>query len=159
MGTLVTLFPMSNSAAQAGPAASSQDTRAIATRPCRTGPLVKNLMALNTPPCGPGAAAPAAAKKVNRHPKTAGEHAEAARQYRAEADGLDATAAGYEQAAATYRNGPMVKNLMAPGTPGRYAFTASTLRDKADKLRRRAAEEDKKAGLPADAAASRSQPR
>jgi hypothetical protein len=54
-----------------------------------------------------------------------------AQYYRAEADKFDANGAAYEKAAATYRHGPSVKNLMAPTAPGRYEFFAKGFREEA----------------------------
>jgi hypothetical protein len=64
--------------------------------------------------------------------KSPEDHLKLAQYYRSKADKLDAEAAGYEQAAATYRRGPIVKNLMSPTTPGRYEYIAKTYREKAN---------------------------
>jgi hypothetical protein len=119
--------------------------------PCRTSPLVKNLMALNTPPRNRSAVRDPEhlslkqLKERSRRASTAEDHAFIARQYRTEADRLDAVAANYAQAAATYAKGPMVKNLTAPTTSQRDAFTAQLLRKAAEGLRQRAASEDERA--------------
>jgi hypothetical protein len=63
--------------------------------------------------------------------ESAVDHFKLVRYYRAEADRLDAKAATYEEAAATYRHGPMIKNLMAPTTPARYEYFAKGLREEA----------------------------
>ena len=63
------------------------------------------------------------------------DHLKLAGYYKAEADRLDAQAAGYEEAAAGYRNGPMVKNLISPTTPGRYEFFAKGFREEAQSNR------------------------
>ncbi len=57
----------------------------------------------------------------------------------AKADSLDAEAAGYEQAAETYRNGPVVKNLTAPNTAARYEGIAKGFREEAQANRELAA--------------------
>src|SRR5258708_26914965 len=60
--------------------------------------------------------------------KSPEDHLKLAQYYKAEADKLDAEAAGYEDAATTYRHGPIVKNLMSPTTPGRYEYIAKAYR-------------------------------
>jgi hypothetical protein len=52
---------------------------------------------------------------------------------------LDSRAGTYEEAAAAYRHGPMVKNFMAPSTPARYDFLAKGFREKANSDRALAA--------------------
>ena len=64
--------------------------------------------------------------------KSPEDHLKLAQYYKAEADKLDAEATGYEEAAATYRHGPIVKNLMSPTTPGRYEYIAKAYREKAN---------------------------
>jgi hypothetical protein len=124
-------------------------------KPCRTGPLVKNVMALNTPPSDRSAVRDPKhlslrrLKEMSRHASTAEDHANVAHHYRTEADRLDAFAAKYEDAAATYGVGPIVKNLMAPTTPQRDAFTAQLLRKAAEGLRQRASSEDEAASYAA----------
>jgi hypothetical protein len=59
--------------------------------------------------------------------------------YSAKADRLEAQAAGHEDAAAAYRNGPKVKNLVSPTTAGRYEFFAKTMRNEAKSSRALAA--------------------
>lgn len=81
-------------------------------------------------------------KQVKRLAATAesvADHMKLANYYQAEANSLEARATAYENAAATLRNGPMVKNLTAPGTPGRYEFTAKGFRDEAQFDRSQAA--------------------
>ena len=81
-------------------------------------------------------------KQVKRLPATAesvADHMKLANYYRAEANSLEARATAYENAAAALRNGPMVKNLTAPSTPGRYEFTAKGFRDEAQFDRSQAA--------------------
>jgi len=109
-----------------------------ATEPAvsQNGPYVKNLMA----PTYRFSAAPVAAphqltkREVNRLAATAesaADHLNLARYFIAEADKLDARATAYEQAAATYRHGPYVKNLMAPTTLARYEYSATEFRKEA----------------------------
>jgi hypothetical protein len=71
------------------------------------------------------------AKRLTRTAESAADHLKLARYYRAAADKFDANGAGYEKAAAKYRHGLRVKNLMAPTTPGRYEFFAKGFREKA----------------------------
>jgi hypothetical protein len=104
--------------------------------PCENGPMVKNLMALTKRPCPVQATAPheltrREVRKLTATAESAADHLKIARYYRVEADRLDAQAAGYEEAAAGYRNGPIVKNLMAPTTPARYEFFAKGFREEA----------------------------
>jgi hypothetical protein len=98
--------------------------------------MIKNLMALTyRAPCAQAAAPQGLTKnEVKRLTATAEsreDHLKLASYYKAEADTLDAQAEGYEEAAAAYRGGPIVKNLMAPSTAGRYEFLAKGFRDKA----------------------------
>jgi hypothetical protein len=69
-----------------------------------------------------------AALKAARTPE---DHERIAAYCEAEAERLDAEAAGYEQAAETYRKGPAAKNLTAPNTAARYDSIAKRLREKA----------------------------
>jgi hypothetical protein len=123
--------------------ASAQNT-ATQARPCRNGPMIKNLMAPGTPACDPAATVSQEPsrrqiKELDRTAKTAEEHLTVSRYYKAEADKLDAEAAAYEQAAASYRQSPSPKNLMAPSTPGRYEYSAKGYREEAKVYRERAA--------------------
>jgi hypothetical protein len=59
------------------------------------------------------------------------DHLKIARYYRAEADRLDAAAAGYEEAASAHRRGPYIKNLMSPTAAARYENLAKGFRDEA----------------------------
>jgi hypothetical protein len=77
--------------------------------------------------------------------KTPEDHARIAAYCRAKADRLEAQATGYEQAAASYRNGPQVKNLSSPTTPGRYEYMAKELRQDAQASRELAASNEKMA--------------
>jgi hypothetical protein len=74
-------------------------------------------------------------KDLAKTAKSAEDHLKIAKYYNAQADRLEANAAGYEEAAARYRNGPMVKNLMSPTTPGRYDFYAKGFREDASSNR------------------------
>jgi hypothetical protein len=62
-----------------------------------------------------------------------------ANYFQAEANSLEARATAYEKAAANLRNGPLVKNLTAPSTPGRYESIVKEFRDEAKSDRSRAA--------------------
>ncbi|HEY6290132.1 MAG TPA: hypothetical protein VI455_01030 [Terriglobia bacterium] len=65
--------------------------------------------------------------------------------YNAKADRLDAEGAAYEEAAAAYRHGPIVKNLMAPNTPARYDYFAKEFREEAKSARALAASQEEMA--------------
>jgi hypothetical protein len=69
-------------------------------------------------------------QKLARTAESPAEHMKIANFYRAEADRFDALASGYESAAAKYRNGPYVKNLMTP--PARFEFAAKGFRKEAE---------------------------
>ena len=117
---------------------------------CENSPMVKNLMALTyRAPCTQAAVSEqlskAEAKRLAATAESSADHIKLARYYRAEADRLDAQATGYEQAAATHRNHPVAKNLMAPTTPGRYEFVAKELRHQAESNRTLAATQEKRA--------------
>jgi len=70
-------------------------------------------------------------KRLSATAESRADHLKLATYYTAEADKLEAQAVGYEEAAAALRNGPMVKNLSAPTTPGRYEFVAKGFREEA----------------------------
>jgi hypothetical protein len=74
--------------------------------------------------------------------KTPEDHARIAAYYRTQAESQDSQAASYEKSAATYRNGPVVKNLMAPNTAARYEAIAKGYRDEAQSDRQLAASQD-----------------
>ena len=78
-------------------------------------------------------------KRLAATAESAADHLKLANYFQAEANSLEARAAAYEQAAATLRNGPLVKNLTAPSTPGRYEFIAKGFRDEAKADRSQAA--------------------
>ena len=108
--------------------------RAWAVAPAVHGP--KNLMSPTYRPPAVQAVVPhemtrREAKRLTRTAESAADHLKLARYYRAEANKFDANGAVYEKAAAKYRNGPNVKNLMAPTTPGRYEFFAKGFREEA----------------------------
>jgi len=75
------------------------------------------------------------AKRLAATAESRADHVRLAEYYATQADKLEAQAAGYERTAAAYRNGPMVKNLMAPTTPGRYEFMANGFREEAKSSR------------------------
>jgi len=77
--------------------------------------------------------------------KTPEDHERIAAYCKAKADRLDSQAAGYEQAAATYRNGPVVKNVMAPNTAARYDSMAKGYRQEAQSNRELAASHEQMA--------------
>ena len=114
------------------------------------GPMVKNLMALTYRAPAAWTAAPRELtrndiKKLTATAESAADHLRLGRHYRGRANELDAQAAGYEEAAAAYRHGPIVKNLMAPNTPARYEFFAKGFREEAKADRDLAASHEKSA--------------
>jgi hypothetical protein len=78
-------------------------------------------------------------KRLAGTAELAADHLKLASYFRAEANSLDARATAYEKAAVNLRNGPMVKNLTAPSTPGRYESIAKGFRDEAQFDRSQAA--------------------
>jgi hypothetical protein len=78
-------------------------------------------------------------KRLAATAESAADHMKLANYFQAEANLLEARATAYENAAVNLRNGPMVKNLMAPSTPGRYDFIAKGFRDEAKSDRSQAA--------------------
>ena len=89
-------------------------------------------------------------REANRLVATAelpADHLRLMRFYNAEADGFDAQAAAYEEAAAALRNGPFVRNFMSPTAPARYEFKAEHLREESDADRRLAASHEREASL------------
>jgi hypothetical protein len=78
-------------------------------------------------------------KSALKAAKTPEDHARIAAYCEAKAQKLDAEAAKYEQAAETYRNGPVVKNVTAPNTAARYDSMAKRLRKEAKSSREMAA--------------------
>jgi hypothetical protein len=91
------------------------------------------------PPAEPQQLTKEETKKLIQTAKSPDDHLTLARYYQAEADKLDAQGAGYEEAAATLRNGPIVRNLMAPNTPARYEYFAKGFREEAKSDRELAA--------------------
>lgn len=79
------------------------------------------------------------AKQLAATAESPADHLKLVEFYTAKTNRLEAQAAGYEQAAAAYMNGPKVKNLMSPTTPGRYVFFAKSLRNEAKSSRALAA--------------------
>jgi hypothetical protein len=71
------------------------------------------------------------AKRLATTAESRTDHLKLAALYTAKAATLEARAAGYEEAVAAYKNGPMVKNLMSPTTAGRYGFLAKAMREEA----------------------------
>jgi hypothetical protein len=84
-------------------------------------------------------------KSTVKAAKTPGDHERIAAYSTAKAERLNAEAAGYEQAAASYRNGPVVKNLMAPNTAARYDSMAKGFRQEAQSSRELAASNERMA--------------
>ena len=74
--------------------------------------------------------------------KTPQDHERIAVYCQSEADRLDAEAASYEQSAATYRDSPEPKNLMAPNTAARYQAQADEFRKEAQSKRVLAASQE-----------------
>lgn len=85
------------------------------------------------------------AKRLAAIAETRTDHLKLAEFYTAKADRLEAQAAGYEEAAASYRNSPMVKNLISPTTSGRYEFFAKEMRAEAKSNRALAASQERMA--------------
>ena len=84
-------------------------------------------------------------KKLAATAKLPEDHLTIARFYRAEANVLDAMAAGYEVAAANLRTTPVAKNLAAPGTAARSEFAARGFREEANDHRAIAATHERMA--------------
>jgi len=115
-----------------------------------SGPVIKNLLALTKRPADTQKNYQQQLTKREVRRLTAAaelpeDHLKLAGYYNEKANSLDAEAAGYKEAAAVYRNGPIVKNLMSPTTPGRYDYRAKTLRDEANSDRQRAEAQKKMA--------------
>ena len=110
-------------------------------------PMVKNLRAyssrcIGAPTAGPHELTSREVKRLTVTAKSAEDHLKLARYYEAEADRLDAQAAGYEEAAADYRHSPAPKNLMSPTTASRYEYLAQGFRKEAKSDRALAASHD-----------------
>ena len=110
---------------------------------CRQLPVIKNLTGLKAQRVCDAFAAKELTRKdikeLTANAKSPEDHLTLARYFRAKADGLDARAAGYEEAAAHVRTAPGVKNLVSPTTAARYAFIAKGFRDDAKSNRSLAA--------------------
>jgi hypothetical protein len=78
-------------------------------------------------------------KRLAATAESAADHLKLANYFRGEANSLEARATAYEKVAADLRNRPMVKNLTAPSTPGRYEFIAKGFHDEAKSDRSEAA--------------------
>jgi hypothetical protein len=78
-------------------------------------------------------------KSALKAAKTPEDHARIAAYCKAKANRLDDEAAAYEEAAATFRQGPVVKNITAPNTAARYDFMAKGFREEARSNRELAA--------------------
>ena len=81
-------------------------------------------------------------KSALKAAKTSEDSGRIAAYCKAKAERLDAEAAGYEQAAETYRNGPLVKNITAPNTAARYDYIAKGFREEAQSNRELAASQE-----------------
>ena len=121
---------------------------------CRNLPVIKNLTGLKSrTECDTGVPQPHqltrnAVKKLTATAKSPEDHLRLAQYYTAKADTLDAEAAVYEEAAASLRHGPVVKNLMAPTTPARYSFSAQRFRAEAKANRALAESQEEMAKTP-----------
>ena len=114
------------------------------------GPYIKNLMSPTYQP--PAAPIPTQKELTKRDIKwltktaeTREDHLKIARFWTAEANTLEVRAAGYEQAAAAFRRGPVAKNLAAPNTAARWELFAKELRNEATSDRARAASREQMA--------------
>ena len=128
--TILTLFVGSAREVRAGVAEASRPGN------CRNLPIIKNLTGLKAQHvCDRMSASKELTKgeikKLAATAKSAEDHLTVARFYRVEAHGLDVQAAVYEEAAASLRNGPIVKNFASPTTGGRLEFAAKGFRDEA----------------------------
>jgi hypothetical protein len=86
-------------------------------------------------------------KSALKAARTPEDHMRIAAYCKGKAERLDAQAAGYEEAAAAYRNGPVVKNLMAPNTAARYESIAKGFREQARSNRELAASHEQMAKM------------
>ncbi|PWU11318.1 MAG: hypothetical protein C5B51_02935 [Terriglobia bacterium] len=116
---------------------------------CRDLPVIKNLTALKAQHVCEGTTpkelTSREVKKLAVTANTREDHLVVARFYRADANGLDTKAAGYERAATNLRNTPVAKNLAAPGTAARFEFAAVGFREEANAGRAIAATHEKMA--------------
>ena len=72
-----------------------------------------------------------AIKRLTAAAKSPEDHLTLASYYQTKADQLDVQGAGYEETAVALRNGPIMKNLIAPNTPARYQYIAKGFRENA----------------------------
>jgi len=84
-------------------------------------------------------------KSALKAAKTPEDHERIAAYYKAKSERLETEAAEYEQAAASCRNGPVVKNLTAPNTAARYDYIAEGFHEKAKANRKLAASQEQMA--------------
>jgi hypothetical protein len=129
----------------AGPSFGQQSGPA---RPCRTGPVAKNVMVLNTPECDavrPQELGRRQIEKLAQRGKEPEDHLIAARYFKAKADSLESQANGYEQAIVDAHGSLQAKNLSAPGMSARYAYSARLCRENAKMYRARAAKQEQMA--------------
>jgi hypothetical protein len=77
--------------------------------------------------------------------KTPEDHERIAAYYKAKSERLNTEAAEYQEAAMTYRKGPVVKNLPAPNTAARYEYIAEGFREEAKANRKLAASQEQMA--------------
>jgi hypothetical protein len=138
----------------------AQNARAAEVSCPQNTPMVKNLMSYSArcvaPATEPHQLTRKEVKRLLVTAKSAAEHLTIARYYEAEADGLEARAGSYEEAAADYRNHPTAKNLMSPTTAGRYDYLAQGFRKEAKSDRLVAASQEQMAK---DAATTAESPR
>jgi hypothetical protein len=130
--------------------ATARDAGAANLVNCRQGAMAKNLMSYSARLCASQASQTGeltrkAVRNLTMAAKTPEDHLKLARYYAMEADQLDSQGAGYEEAAAIYRHGPVVKNLGAPGTAARYESSAKGYRDEAKANRALAASHEQMA--------------
>ena len=138
-----------------------RDARAADLSCSQDAPMVKNLRPYTSHCTGAPAveAHQLTRKEVKRLTVTAEsaeDHLKIARYYEAEADRLEAQAAGYEEAVAAYRRTPAPKNLMSPTTAAHYEFLARGFREEAKSDRTLAASQEQ---LAKNAAAKAELPR
>ena len=126
------------------------DARAADLSCSENTPMAKNLRAYTSHCTGaPAAEAPQLTKKEIKRltvtAESAGDHLKIAHYYEAEANRLDAQAAGYEEAVADYRRSPAPKNLMSPTAAAHYEYQARGFREEAKADRTLAATQEQMA--------------
>ncbi|MDP8990625.1 MAG: hypothetical protein M3N41_11175 [Acidobacteriota bacterium] len=84
-------------------------------------------------------------KRLTLTAESAEDHLNIARYYEAEADKLEAQAAGYEETVASYRRNPAPKNLMSPTAAAHYEYQARGFREEAKADRTLAASQEQMA--------------